>query len=470
MYIIMNLSSFFTRFARKETFNSQLRNDVEDYIKSVRFGEEENKTTYVVNKPFTSLIEQFTGIVPQVEVQFPRELGEQHPFDFKVTEILYKKYGLVTGIVDKYIDFIIGGGYFTVSDDENAKAIIDNFIIDTDFDSQLRVWVKDALVKGAGFLELGGGKNEVPQGLKLLDAKFMYIDRDEYGTLKGYNQYIGHFDKFKIHEVVPFEPFQVAHIAFNKVADAAYGLGIVFTNLSIIESQMALSHDMNLLMERKANSPYHVKMGNEKSGAAPTQEQVDAFKQKLVWLKNNHEWVTDQNVDIKAIDFGNIGDKFTKPMEHNMEMMSFAFQVPMVLFGKANVNQGNAKVQMEAFKRRVKSFQEEIEKVIEKQIFSRVLRAQGFNSHVELEWGIPSDDEKNERIDRINETLKNSMLNIELRIKLEQELAELFNIEELKETPEEERKREEERQQPIVPGSNRRTKREIIYDGELIWE
>ena len=61
------------------------------------------------------IVEQFTGIIPKFDIKYPRELGEEHPFNFELTEGLYKKYGLVTGTVDKYTDFIVGRGYYFVS-------------------------------------------------------------------------------------------------------------------------------------------------------------------------------------------------------------------------------------------------------------------------------------------------------------------------------------------------------------------
>jgi len=99
----------------------------------------------------------FKGEVESKKIKFPVELGEEHPFDFAITEGLYKNFGFSTGVVDKYVDYIMGPGYWVSSDDEKALAIIETFNQDVEIDTVLRGWIKEALVKN-GFLEIGGKK------------------------------------------------------------------------------------------------------------------------------------------------------------------------------------------------------------------------------------------------------------------------------------------------------------------------
>src|SRR3990167_1109294 len=141
--------------------------------------------------------EKFKGTVPIIEIKFPKELGEQHPFDFKITEGLYKQFGPVTGIIDKFVDFIVGPGFFVTAEDERAQKITEDFMRDTNFDTLLRAWLKEALVKGTGFLEIGGTKDDTPTDMRVLNANSMYIVRDDSGVLKGYNQFIGNLESFK---------------------------------------------------------------------------------------------------------------------------------------------------------------------------------------------------------------------------------------------------------------------------------
>ena len=404
----------------------------------------------------------FQGKVEQFKVKFPVDLGEQHPFNFAVTEGLYKEFGLVQGIVDKYIDFVIGPGFFVESDDERAKKIIEDFMQDTNFDSLLRSWLKEALVKGTGFLELGGGKDEVPQGMKILDAKTMWIQRDEVGEITGYNQFVGKLQSFATKEKIPVEPFQIAHLAINKIGSMEYGMGIVASSLTTINSFIGNRKELQLMVRRKANSPYHVKIGDKDHLPHPT--DIQAFGEKLAWLNNQHEWCTDALVDIKVVDFGDVGEKFKFVLENDMDLMFMAFQVPAVLLGRP-VNLATAPVQLEAFERRIQSIQMETEKVIENDIFNRVLKANGLDIHVEFQWGQPSKTESNERVTRLTEILKLPTLSMEMATMVEMDLAKTLGYDEteLEDAQEERRREEEEIKQPRVPGSNEEMVEPFVY-------
>ena len=403
----------------------------------------------------------FKGEVEQKEIKFPAELGEEHPFDFSTGEGLYSKFGFVTGVIDKFVDFVVGPGFYVTSDDERAQEICEQFIEDVNFDTVLRAWVKEALIKGNGFLELGGKKDEAPKGLKVLNANYMYVQRDKFGKVEKYNQYTGGFKRMDKTKIIKFEPYQIAHIPFNRIGDCAYGIGVVAPALTTINNLLQNEQDLHMLMHRKANSPYVVKMGGVYGGKLykPKPSDVTAFGKKLEWLHNKHEWCVDGLTDIKALNFGNIGEKFDTVLQYDQQMLFYTFQVPAVLMGEAKVPEGLARVQMDAFERRIQSIQAEIEKVIEQHIFRRVLQANGLDVHVEFEWGRPSSMETYERLAKVSELIKSPTTSMALRELLENQVVQLLDLpqeeyEELKQSEKEERRREEEREQPIVPGQN----------------
>jgi len=419
-----------------------------------------------------SINEQFKGKVVKKEVRMPKDLGEEHLFKMEVTENLYKTYGMVTGVVDKYIDFLVGPGFFIVTENEKAKQLIDKFLIDNNFDSLLRAWVKEALIKGTGYLEMAGKENEEPTDFKILDSKWMYIKRDDYGETESINQLkIVNRGKttssLSMNDFEPFKPFEVAVLPLNIVGDNAYGLGIVSPALLMLNQIIGLQKDMHMLMHRKATTPIHAKLGSEEFQPRPS--DVTAFGQEMETLNNRQNWATDWLVDMKVLDFGNIGEKFDIPLKHDEDMLFFTFQVPEVIMGRGNIPEGLAEVQIAAFQRRIESLQSEIEKVIETKIFKRILNANGLDVHVEFQWGQPSTKEKNERVKVVTEILKNPMLDFNLRSMLEKELAELLelNVKEL-ETDQEERDREETVPLPIIPGENRKEQLIQRYENFVI--
>ena len=374
----------------------------------------------------------FKGEVPKTDIAFPVALGVEHPFDFSATEGLYKKFGMANGVVDKYIDFIMAGGFYVKVEDEKAEEKIKEFFKEVNFDTVLRQWLKEALVKN-GFLEIGGKKDEAPQGLKVLDAKWMYVERDKKGVIKGYNQWVGGFKKFDKKGVIPFKPHQIAHLKLNTIGNDAYGMGIMYPAMKNIDNMLLTQKDMHTINSKKANSPYHVKLGGVVGGKyyKPSTATVDKWGGDLEFLTNKNEWVTDGLTEIKALDFGNLGEKFDTILKNDNEQLFFTWQVPAVLMGVANVNEGIADTQMEGFRMRISSLQQEVEKVIEDDILRRVLDANGFeNVEVEFEWGQPSESEKNERMLKITSLLQSPMTSNALKSLVERDIIKMLGYDE----------------------------------------
>ena len=241
-------------------------------------------------------------------------------------------------------------------------------------------------------MEIGGKEGEKIEGLKVLDAKSMYIERDNKGKITGFNQYTGTFDtkgSFQEKKVIKFKSFQIAHVALNKIGTDAYGQGIVHPALCHLDNLIQNEKNMQVLLQRKANAPYHAKLGRADLKMLPSADAVSAFGQELQYLNNVHEFATDDLADIKVIDTPDFGKKFEFPVEHNLDMLFFSFQVPEVIMGRGSIPEGLAKVQLDTFQRRVQSIQAELEKVIEQQILKRVLKSNELQEYVEFEWGQP---------------------------------------------------------------------------------
>jgi len=413
-----------------------------------------------------NLLEQFKGEVEQIEIKFPTDLGEEHPFDFTQLEGLYKKFGLFTSVVDKYVDFVIGPGFYIECKDARAKTIIEEFMQDVNFDTILRQWAKEALVKGNGFLEIGGSKKEGVKGLKVLNANYMYVKRDKKGKVEEYNQYKGAFAKFDKQKTINFSVDQIAHVPFNIVGDCAYGIGIGYSAMPLVDNFLRMQRDQHWLMERKANSPLQAKLGKVDGDIKiiPKKEDIDAYGKKMELMSKKTNWATDDLVELKVVDFGNIGGKFDSILKHDLEMLFYAFQIPAVVMGMANINEGIARAQVDVFQRRIQSIQAELEKIIEEKIFKRVLQANGLDVHVEFEWGTPSMLQVEARMKLISDMMKSATITGAMNIMLEEEMINLLKLDkdeweklrlEQEQKEEEERKRLETQPQPIVPGQNK---------------
>ena len=87
-------------------------------------------------------------------------------------------------------------------------------------------------------------------------------------------------------DVIPFKPFQIAYLTFNKPEDWVYGLGIIQPNMTIINSFLGSYRDMHVLSERKANSPYHIKVGDVERDMLPSADDLANISADLEWLNN----------------------------------------------------------------------------------------------------------------------------------------------------------------------------------------
>ena len=365
-----------------------------------------------------NITEEFRAEVDKDEQMFPSDVGEKHPFDFLELERWYKDDSFVHGFIDKLVDFSVGAGFQIKSKDDRVQEICDMWIKDNQFIIILGQFVRDSLIYGNGFMEVSGKKEEVPEEIKCIDPKTMYVKWDTKGNLLGYSQWRGESSTGMsrinaLTKVIPFKDYEIAHFAYNIVGSTPYGIGTIYPLRWNLKNKTSLISNMNMLMKRKANAPIHVKMGYVKDGIndiVPSDADVQDMGKKLEWLNNRHEWTTNPYVDMKVIDFGSLGDKFVEPLNIINKELVWGSQVPEVLLGSGNIAEGLAKEQFKAFMFRIRAIQEGVEKVLEEQVFKRIISANGLNGEdLEIVWGIPTPEEKKETITMLKEILSTYM-------------------------------------------------------------
>src|SRR3990167_7855646 len=172
-----------------------------------------------------SLIESFKSQTELTLVDFPKSLGEKHPFDFAKMDAICANFGLANTAVDKHLDAIISPGFYVTSKNLKAQTLIIKLLEETAFTLKIREWVREGLKKGNGFMETSVEKDTVD--LKVTSANNMYVQRKKNGQLIGFNQYIGKNDVYNPDKIIHFTPSEIAHLKINADADSAYGNGIL---------------------------------------------------------------------------------------------------------------------------------------------------------------------------------------------------------------------------------------------------
>jgi SPP1 gp7 family putative phage head morphogenesis protein len=372
------------------------------------------------------LQETFKGEVQDKEVIFPKGLGAEHPFEFERVDKITNNIGIINAAADKIVDAIVGD--FTIKvEDDNAQALLDAFVDDSNFKAHLRPWLKEAISKGNGIMELDIDENRI----RVLNANNMYVKRNEKGKVLEWNQFVGKLSTFLANKskAIPFKPEQIAHLTINKIPGDPYGLGLVWTNRVSIEHYAGAELDLHKLLSRKAGAPIHIQVGVP--GEAAQSGDIDSIKGSMQYMTNSTEWVTDANVQMKTIDFSGIGDNLTNAAMHDLEQIAIGMKIPMSLLGVANIPEGLAKVNEKGFKRFIKSVRNLAEEIIEDKILQPFLRKNDLEFKIEFKWELQDEDEKNERLKVITETMKNPFISPVLKAGLELEYAEIVGLDEV---------------------------------------
>ncbi len=420
--------------------------------------------------------EQFTGEVVDIQVKFPKDLGTEHPFPFEDMEKTYKSVGVVAGGINKITDSIVGD-FMVRAKNQKVHKIITSFIKDTDFSTVLREWIREGFMKGNGFMELDLDN----QKIRVLNANDMYVKRTRKGVVKEYNQWIGKLDGYNKTNLTRFHNFklnQIAHLRINKIAGEAYGLGIIWQNERVIENLVLNEEDVHKVISRKAGAPLHIKIGVP--GEQARTDDIDAMAENLQYMTNRTNWPTDANVEMKVIDFGDVGKELRETLDHDMQTLAYGMEIPLVMWGAGNIPEGLATAQAEEKQRKIRAIQEDIESIIEEKIFKPILLAQKLAGEVDFVWNLPGEEEINKRIEKLTKIIENMNVSEPLRRMCELEVARLLNFEDaakvlpkpekeseedLEAKKEAERKEEETKiKQPEVPGEKPATEKDKKYD------
>lgn len=353
--------------------------------------------------------------------------AEPHREDYKVLEDMYRGYPIITAAINKTVDFVMGKG-FRIKDRDHStdkETIIMDFMKEQEADQLLRQAVRDMLLFGDAYWEIvkerGTGKI---QALKSMNAKQIYLKRKQSGEIVEYIQITkGHL--IKKEDMPRWKPEEIAHFQLNPIGNDAYGTGIVSPLKKHASILMRIETLAERIAKRKANSYFHVKVGDE--NRKPTTAELDSVVEALQDLKEDEEFVTSSDVSVESTDAGKKVMDLGPLMEHFTQQLIYGVEVPATLLGMANVPEGLAKAQAEAYERRIISIQRAIQATLEDQVFPLIVEGADFD----FDWKIPNHDEKMAEITALTTLLGNLTIHPELRMRMEDRLNELLGFEPL---------------------------------------
>ena len=372
-----------------------------------------------VNKDYP--VKQFQGEVDDKQIRFPKELGAEHPFNFVDTENVYKTFGLLNGAINKITDNIVGE-FIVNAKNPNVLKLVNDFIKDNNFSVVLREWIREGLVKGNGFIEIDSKEGKI----RVLNANNIYVKRDKKGNVLEYTQYAGDKNKLNTKKIITFTPDQIAHLKINCISDEPYGMGLIMPNERVIQNIILNEQDIHKLQSRKAGAPIHVQVGI--AGEVADTAAINAFANSMQYMNNKTEWVTDANVKMDVLNFGEIGKNLNDMLMYDFRELIAGIDIPEVLMNSGQLNEGIARVQLESWQRRIMSYQDMIEPIIIEKIINPYLIGQGLSGEVDFVWNLPGEAEVNARLQQIQMILSGFTISENLKRMLELEVARLLNI------------------------------------------
>jgi hypothetical protein len=323
---------------------------------------------------------------------------EYEPPEFNFQEITdaYNTEGYVRQAIDKYIDMIFKAGWDFVGRNPAAVEYVKlRFALmaeatqtptDTlwremceDLVKYSNVIVAKARAKDAlpfqGMNVMGIGENMPVAGYFPLNVNTMKILRDQYGTVKGWQQEVEGSGK-----PVKFKPQDIVHIPYKREKGYAFGTPFLLPGLDDIRALRQIEENVLRLVYRNLHPLWHIKVGLDK-GPEFTADEFEVEKVRLEVENMDVEGglVTNERVNILPIASNQIIDA-KEYLKHFEERVFTVMGVSALMMGRGNTaNRSTGDNISGEFIDRCKAFQRCLSTYINEFMLKEILMEGGFD-------------------------------------------------------------------------------------------
>ena len=301
--------------------------------------------------------------------------------------------------VDFLADQSVGAGFYTTVNSnyesaEKAKQTVDEFNESVNLDGLLQVAAREIVAFGNSFWEkITPSKFE---SLKVLPVTSIEkVLRDRYGGIRGYKQTATYDGKI-------LAPETIIHFRWNPVNGEPFGTGILRvlaekltvngeTRESLIAVKARLEKAMCDIFEKYAGPDelwIFEGVGDDKLA-----EYQRLIKGKP---KAGARFVYNRPADVKTVHVDPRA-RFDGYVEHLINQFYLGLQTPLPkLFTTPGFTEASARAAIEMAERKVVSLQRFIKRIVEREIFARVIEQAGLEpkkAEIRLNWGTPKEPE-----------------------------------------------------------------------------
>ena len=333
--------------------------------------------------------------------------GEVKAVTFADVMTAYLKDPSCKAFVDFLADQVVGMGFYTSSatpeeypQAEEAKKVVDDFCEHVNLDGLLQIGAREIVASGNSFwLKI---EPEKLQNLKVLPLTGFdnpkAVARDQSGEVQSYNYKFGSVMK-------TFPPEKIIHWKWEPVNFSAFGTGV----LQVLLEELSFDGGKRMsFLEAKARIESMLPKIFEKYGGPdelwhlPGAKEPDTTKlqsllkskpkegARFVWSGKQEAKVTAVTVDPRS--------RFDGYIAHIMGQINMGGQSPLssLMISPNYLTKATAEAAMDLLERKVMSLQRFMKRIVEKEIFTLVIKQAGYDpvkAAVRVNWGLPEKPE-----------------------------------------------------------------------------
>jgi len=266
-------------------------------------------------------------------------------------------------------------GYNIISEDENAKKLVQYVLDRIDLNSVLLDNIVYALIYGDAFIEVVKTSADDVVALKTVDPVTMNINYDKFGVITGYQQKI----KGVLQSTILL-PTDIIHLKFFSNPGDPYGMSLIEPSKETIDRKVATDEALANAIIRHGTPKYKITVGTPEAIPPPT--AFTDIKTELEDLTALNEIIIPGLVNIEALDEKGVP---------GVEEYSNLFQTQLVIgmlcpeealgLGKGST-EATAKIKEVMYERFIQSIQTKVSEQIRTDLINQILQKNGFYPNI----------------------------------------------------------------------------------------
>jgi len=270
-------------------------------------------------------------------------------------------------------------GYDIESENPKARDLIIQWCKKVDLDSHLVDNTRYALVLGDAFMEIVLNRKKEPSSLLDVDPKSMEIVYDEHGIVQSYQQSLGVRDKSGIPKL---DKETICHIKFFSNPETPYGISLLQASRDTIDKKIKTDNAIANAIIRHGTTKTVFTVGNEKDRQLPPESVLKEIRDEVEDIDEKNEFIVPWNVSIDTIDEKGIAG-IEEYFNYFQTQVIIGLLCPEEALGLGRGStEATAKIKAIMYERMIQSFQLRLSRIIEKQLFNRVLEENRFDPDI----------------------------------------------------------------------------------------